>query len=295
VTIAALASSCAYYNTFYLARRYYFKATLGEPYEVDRVQSGQAPNYTKSIDFSKKVIQQYPKSKWVDDAFLLWAKALVGRDDPLQTINMLQDFATRFPKSEQRSEATFFLGLAYRNARRYAQSVDAFDDFLKQAPKHDLVPYAHLERARALMSLGRYGEAAEAAGQILQHYPGHVLADKARRQRAEARLADADYDGARADFHDIGDRATSDQERFTYLMREADALESARKYDDELALLRFLNDDATTTDTLDIQVALDSRAARNLMAHRNGPDQIFVEKPIGLYWDQTKELAAEVE
>ncbi len=238
MTLAALASSCAYYNTFYLARRYYFKATLGAPYEVDRVASGQSPNYTKSIDFSKKVLAQYPKSKWVDDAFLLWAKALVGRDDPLQTITMLQDFSVHFPKTDQRSEATFFLGLAYRNARRYSQAVDAFDDFLKQAPKHDLVPYAHLERARALMSLGRYGDAASAAGQIVDHFPRHVLADKARRQRAEARLQDGDFDGARADFHDIGERATSDQERFAFLMREADCLESARKYDDELSLLR---------------------------------------------------------
>jgi hypothetical protein len=39
---------------------------------------------------------QYPKSKWVDDAYLMWAKALLGKDDPIQTVNMLQDFGTRF-------------------------------------------------------------------------------------------------------------------------------------------------------------------------------------------------------
>jgi len=41
---------------------------------------------------------------------------------------------------------------------------------------------------------------------------------------------------------------------------------------DELALLRFLNDASTTQSILDVQVALDSRAATNLIAHRNGPD-----------------------
>jgi len=234
---AALASSCAYYNTFYLARKYYFKATSGAPYEVDRQGSVQASNYTHSIDYSKKVIAQYPKSKWVDDAYLLWAEALVGRDDPLQTITMLQDFAGKFPKSEQRATATFFLGLAYRNARRYRQAVDTFDDFLKQAPRDALVPYAHLERARALSSLGRYGESADAAGVIVDHYPKHDLLDRALRQRAESRLQDGNYDGARADFHEIGSRATSDQERFDFIMREADCLEAARTYDAELALL----------------------------------------------------------
>jgi tetratricopeptide (TPR) repeat protein len=233
-----LASSCAYYNTFYLARKYYFKATAGAPYEVDRQGSGQASDYARSIEYSKKVIAQYPKSKWVDNAYLLWAQGLIGRDDPLQTITMLQGFTSRFPKSEQRADATFFLGLAYRNARRYTPAVEAFDDFLRQSPKDELVPYAHLERARALMSLARYAEAGEAAGQIIERWPNHVLADNARRQRAEARLLDGNYDGARSDFHEIGQRAVGDQERFSLLMREADCLESARRYDEELTLLR---------------------------------------------------------
>lgn len=238
VAAAALLSSCAYYNTFYLARKYYFKATSGQPYEVDRVGMAQAPNYMKSIEYCKKVIGQYPKSKWVDDALLLWARSQIGRDDPLQTITMLQDFATRFPKSDQRAEAEFYLGLAYRNAHRHTQAVEAFDEFLTMAPRNALVPYAHLERARALVSLERYADAAEAAGHILERFPHSDLVDKARLQRAEARFKSGDFDGARADYHVIGRVAPSDAERFQFLMREADCLESARHYDDELQLLR---------------------------------------------------------
>jgi TolA-binding protein len=238
VALATLASSCAYYNTFYLARRYYFKATNGEPYEVDRQGSAQSPNYTKTIDYCKKLLAQYPKSKLVDDAYVLWARSLIGRDDPLQTITMLQDFATRYPKSEQKDEVTFYLGLACRNARRFTQSVDAFDDFLKNAPKSPLVPYAHLERSRSLSALGRFDEAAADAGVILDKFPRHELADRARLQRAESRFQASDFEGARADYAVIAARATSDADQFQFLMREADCLESARRYDDELALLR---------------------------------------------------------
>ncbi len=238
VTLAATAGSCAYYNTFYLARRYYDRATDGQPYEVGRTAAGQVQNYTKAIDYSKKVLANYPKSKWVDDAYLMWARALIGRDDPLQTINMLQDFPTNFPKSDLKPQAEFYLGLASRNARRYAQAISALDDFLAQAPKSPLVPYAYYERSLALSSLKRYGEAAAAAGQILEKYPKHVLYDRALRQRAEARFQQGDYDGARADFRAIGARATNDEERFQFLMREVDCLEAARRFDDELALLR---------------------------------------------------------
>jgi len=41
---------------------------------------------------------------------------------------------------------------------------------------------------------------------------------------------------------------------------------------DELAVLRFLNDDSTTFAVLDTQVKLDRRAAQNLVAHRDGGD-----------------------
>ena len=236
--LAMAASSCAYYNTFYLARKYYFKATDGAPYLVERQGGAQAQNFTRSIDYSKKVLGSYPKSKWIDDAYLMWAQGLIGREDPLQTITMLQDFPSRFPKSDRKADAQFFLALAYRQARKYPQAVSAFDDFLTQSPKNDLVPYAHYERSRALMSLQRYADAAAAAGQILERFAGHTLADRALRQRAEARFQQGDFLGARTDYKLLGARATNDEERFQLLMREVDCLETARQYDEALAVLR---------------------------------------------------------
>ena len=231
-------ASCAYYNTFYLARKYYLKATDGQPYEVDREGTTQRSNYTKSGDYSKKLLGVYSTSKWVDDAWLMWARTLVGTDDPLKAVAMLEEFQTRFPKSELRGEAEFFLGLSYRAARKHEQAIAAFDEFLVQAPKHDLVPYAWYERSKALISLRRYREAAESAGQILEKYKSHLLYDRALRQRAEARYQQRDWAGARADFHIIGARALTDEERLKFLLREVDCVESSRDFDQARALLR---------------------------------------------------------
>lgn len=236
--LAATAGSCAFYNTFYLARRYYDRATDGRPYEVGRGTATQVQNYTKTIEYSKKLLATYPKSKWVDDAYLMWAKSLIGRDDPLQSITMLQDFATDFPNSELRAEAEFYLGLACRNARRYPQAIASFDGFLTQAPKHPLVPYAHYERSLTLTAMQRHGDAAAAAGEVLERFPKHVLYDRALRQRAEARFQQGDWDGARADYATIGRRAANEEEAFQFLLREVDCLESARRFDDELNVLR---------------------------------------------------------
>ena len=82
LALAASASSCVYYNTFYLARKYYFKGTAGLPYTVEKPDPLLAQNFPKAIDLSKKVLANYPKSKLVADAYLLWARSLLGRDDP---------------------------------------------------------------------------------------------------------------------------------------------------------------------------------------------------------------------
>ncbi len=230
--------SCAYYNTFYLARKYYYRATEGRPYVVERQTGHQGQNYSKAIEYSKKILGVYEDSKWVDDAYLLWAQSLIGRDDPLQTVSMLQEFATRYPKSPLHADATFYLGLAYRNARRYPLAVAEFDEFIAQAPKHELLPYAFLERSRALASLQRYRESAESAGEVLKRFPRHVLADRCRTERAEALFLQGDFAAARADYVVLGERALTDDERFKLLLRQVDCLEGARQFDEVLELLR---------------------------------------------------------
>lgn len=236
--LLAITASCAYYNTFYLARKYYLKATNGAPYEVDREGTTQRQNYSRSGDYCKKVLGIYPRSKWVDDAYLMWAQTFLGVDDPLKAVAMLEEFQGRYPTSDLRPDAEFFLGLAYRAARKHEQSLAAFDEFLVQAPKHELAPYAWYERSKALMSLRRFGEAAESATKVLTDYKRSPLLDRAQRQRAEALFQKGDYAGAQADFHAMGNRALTDEERLRFLLREVDCLEAARQYAQARELLK---------------------------------------------------------
>lgn len=235
---ALLLTSCAYYNTFYLAQKYYEAGARDLPYPVEKPDVAAANEYRRSIDYSKKLLAQYPNSKWVDDAYLLWARALLGRDDPLQTVNMLEDFPTRYPDSELKDEALFYLGVGYRNARQYGSALAALDTFLVHRQKHDLVPFAQLERSRALFSLERFGEAANAAGVIIETFPKSGLLHQAYTARAEALLQNGNHLEAQRDFQALGQQSRTDEERLGYLLREADALEAGRDYDAEIALLQ---------------------------------------------------------
>ena len=236
--LAATAASCAFYNTFYKAKDYYSKATLGAPYVLDAPDGTSVSNFGKSIDYSKKLLAGYPKSKWVDDAYLLWARGLLGKDDPLQTMNMLRDFGARYPQSPLKDDALFYMGVAGRKARKYVESLAALDEFLQRAPKNDLVPYALIERARVLVALDRPGDAAASASEMLDRFRKHPERDRALQLRAEALLAQGEYERARGDYKLLGVRAATDEGRFGFLLKEADCLEAGRRYDDELTLLQ---------------------------------------------------------
>lgn len=233
-----LLSSCAYYNTFYLARRNYDRSLNGLPYAVDKTDVNQGGQLPKAIEYAGKVIAQYPKSKWVDDAYLLWARALISNDDPRQALKMLQDFDTQFPKSPIRNDATFYLGVAARQSHKYELALRSLDAFLAKSPRHSLIPYAQLERGRVLMSLERPGEAVEAISVVIDRYPKSPIAVRARIARGEALFAQKEYDRARADFHLLGTHSATDNDRLDYLLRESECLEAGQQYDAALGLLK---------------------------------------------------------
>ena len=230
--------SCAYYNTMFMAKRYYNQATLGAPYLVDKPDPSQAQNFNKSVDYCKKLLGSYPKSKWVDDATLLWARGLIGKDDPGAALEMLRGFSARYPNTPLRAEATFYLGLSSRLTHKYTEAVTAFEDSRRISPRGDMVPYAYLEESRALMSLHRYDEAAAIADTLIERFEKHPLHDRALLTRADARLALGDYQQARDDYRTLGGRAANDDDRFRWLLKEADCLEAGHDGEASLVLLR---------------------------------------------------------
>ena len=81
--LAHLAGGCAYFNTFYHAKKYY---SDGERTQNQALASGHpsaatmgAESYRKCIEKCKKVVTNHPNSKWVDDAQIQNRLAQSGR------------------------------------------------------------------------------------------------------------------------------------------------------------------------------------------------------------------------
>ena len=69
-------SSCAYYNTFYNAEQYFEEAEkLRLEKDGEMIPISAMDKYGKTIEKSKKVIEEFPESKYVNEARLLMGKA----------------------------------------------------------------------------------------------------------------------------------------------------------------------------------------------------------------------------
>ena len=75
-------SSCAYYNTFYNAEQYFQEAEkLRLEKDGEMIPISAMDKYGKTIEKSKKVIADFPESKYVNEALLLMGKARYYRSD----------------------------------------------------------------------------------------------------------------------------------------------------------------------------------------------------------------------
>ncbi len=113
LTLAALvsvAAGCAYYNTFYNAKQYFRQAEEQRlKRRTDRPSQAEIQNYQKAIEKAGKVIQNYPNSRYVDDAILLMGKAFYWRDQLGSAQRKFEELLTYFPDSELAPEAQLWL------------------------------------------------------------------------------------------------------------------------------------------------------------------------------------------
>lgn len=139
--------SCAFFNTFYNARKSY---KLGkESVERSSRTSREAPSNTPemklgffdsepdnipgdaktafdiSIEKANKVVVLHPTSGWVDDALLLLGKSYYlrsGEGDYLEAKNRFEVLMTRFPASELISEAKLWYGKTLFKLQQFQQA-----------------------------------------------------------------------------------------------------------------------------------------------------------------------------
>lgn len=165
------ASSCAFFNTFYHARKAYNNGIdmIGRSreqiqpqltsadipadrfsYEPKIVPSEAKTFFDVAIEKANKVVVLYPQSRWAEDATLLLGKAHYLRDytnDPFDAKNRLEVFFVRYPESKNLPEAKLWYGKVLLRLGQIDEAEIQFHDAEEYAEKIKL-------KSEALILLG---------------------------------------------------------------------------------------------------------------------------------------------
>jgi TolA-binding protein len=248
-----LFTGCAYFNTFYHARRFYADAeqiretearaattaTMATPGQNQGV-SRTADLYKKSIEKCQKLIENFPGSRWEDDAYLLMAKGYYGKGDYLSARRELDRFVERFSESGLLPEAIYWRGLTAYAQQDYASAETIWSDLLETHPKFDGREDVEFYLAQTLDRRKMIDEAIQAYGDFLTRHPKGEWSVDARLQLGRLRMERRQYPEAEQVFTEVIGKAPEEDDRLQGKLYLGEALGAQGRHEEALELYQDL-------------------------------------------------------
>jgi len=151
---------CAYYNTFYNAKKYYKTAYQ----EIKKLNTAELSNKARqnleiSIDKSLKLLDLYPKSKYVDDARLLLGKCYYYQNNFISAREYLNQLLEINPQSELIPQAKLWLIKIDIDDEHYHHAELQINNFLNTNIPENIKAEIYFLRAKLYIRNNNYQEA----------------------------------------------------------------------------------------------------------------------------------------
>ena len=232
LALAFATAGCAYFNTFYAAKKNFENAELQRSQQYEdreaRANAGQAALYDQAIQGASKVVVEYPRSKWVDDALLLIGRSLLAKGEYRGAQEKFDELNTNFPTSDLRDQATYWSAVAADRDHRSVDALTLYDSLLATYPKFKQRDDARLRRASVHLTMRQPALALDDLRDLATR-KGQIGYD-AGLKLAEALFTQRDYAGARAGFTRVAEQAPTEQLRLEARLRAGDSDEAAGEY-----------------------------------------------------------------
>ncbi|TFB12948.1 tetratricopeptide repeat protein, partial [Candidatus Marinimicrobia bacterium MT.SAG.4] len=132
--------SCAYFNTYYNAKKYYKEARkASDKNTTKRISKNELKNYELTVEKCKSVIRKFPDSRYVDDSLLLMAKSYYYMGDYENSKISLEELLRRYPESGLKFEALLWTGRAAWNLGQYSIAEEGIAKVLNETEDKKLL------------------------------------------------------------------------------------------------------------------------------------------------------------
>lgn len=203
-SISFLLFNCAYYNTFFNAKKDFEVAQKLELAENGRPKTMAIQKYTSSIKKCSYLLTEYPESKYVDDALFMLAKAIYySGSNYSQTIVKINDLLKYYPESEFIPEAKLYLAKAKYKTKNKDVAYRILQDFLLVDDYKKIHPEALKILATLHLKEKNFIEAEYYLKKIIDEYPKSEEFENAFFLRGKTQSDAENYQKANEIFTDL--------------------------------------------------------------------------------------------
>lgn len=149
-------SGCVYFNTFYNARKAFKSAEATYHGEADSRRGPRinTAEYRQAIDKSLKVIENYPNSKYVDDALYVVGVSYFRLGEYIRAERRIRELLASYPESEYAKQVTLYLAQSKLEIGEQEDAMVLFKEIFEK-------DYAKKVKSEAALALGDYYHDAE--------------------------------------------------------------------------------------------------------------------------------------
>ncbi len=233
---ALVFSGCAYFNTFYNAKKQFGdaeKAYLANPPDLE-ISSSQRDLYEQAIKKASKILVFYPNSKYVDDALFLMGKAYFRMEEFGKSRRKFEELLVNYPKSDFRFEAGYLLGTIHYYLDEPTRARDALTAVIESKKKNSWADDAQYLLGEMTFWNGQYREARKEYARVTEDYPKSELRADAVFKIGECQYKLEQYQGALEAYLEARDLQFSARLRYQIELRIGECYQKLGRFQNAL-------------------------------------------------------------
>lgn len=199
-------ASCAYYNTFYNAEKFFESAQKKPLNNKGKAGAAAIEEYNKVIKKCGVILTDYKDSKWADDALFLLAKALYFRgNNELQSKEKFEDLIKFYPDSPFFAESHLYIARIEHDLNNKEKAITQIQDFIKDPQFKDTHPKALILITDLLMKDKKILDAQFYLRMLIEKYPKAEEFEQAYFLLAKSYFDNQDFTNSLKTFEDLLD------------------------------------------------------------------------------------------
>lgn len=254
-------SGCAFFNTYFNARKNYLQAqdqirkmvrdgqkrSTGGTLSRDRLDpepNALPENIRQQMDVviekANKVVALHPDSRWVDEAILLMGKALYYRGDYLDARNRFEVFMSQYPDNEKFAEARLWYARTLIRLNRISDAIEHLRAVSEESRDAGVRARSAILSGDAAMEERTYERAAQFYKSAATIATDLTVRQEALYKTAFAHWTAGQYAAAERVLGDLRRTSLDPEEVFDFTLMGVRCLKEMSRYDEALHQVNLL-------------------------------------------------------